>query len=367
MLLRLIKMEEVSVSDEEAFLFAMELACGSTVPMVLKSLLELGIIDNIAKAGPGTYLSSSQIVAQIPMIKNPHAPAMLERLLCLLASYNILLCKLHQLPDGKVEKHYALHPKAKYFVPNQDGVSVAAFFLMEQDKVLKDMWYHLTDSIKEGGLPFNNAYGMTAFEFHGLNPRFNKLFNKGLSDCSTIIMKKILETYDGFEGVGSVVDVGGGTGAVIDMIASKYPSIKCVNFDLPHVIKEAPSYAGVEHIGGDMFVSVPQGDTIFMKWTCHDWNDEQCLKLLKNCYDSLPEAGKVILAEGIIPDSPDSSLASRCEFQMDVTMLSHSPGGKERTEKEFQALAMEAGFQGFRVACCVLNTYVMEFLKSSRP
>lgn len=85
---------------------------------------------------------------------------------------------------------------------------------------------------------------MTSFEFHGTNPRFNTLFNKGMSDLSSIVMKKILETYTGFDGLRSVVDVGGGTGAVINMIVSKYPTIKGINFDLPHVIKEAPSYPG---------------------------------------------------------------------------------------------------------------------------
>ncbi|KAK7320258.1 hypothetical protein VNO77_29577 [Canavalia gladiata] len=357
--------QEVSaelVSDEEAFLFAMELAGSSAVPMVLKSALELGIIETIAKAGPRACLSPSHIVAQLPIIKNRDAPAMLDRLLRLLASYNILTCSI---PHGETESHYGLHPKAKYLVNNQDAVSVAAFFLMEQDKVLKDMWYHLTDSIKEGGFAFNNAYGMTVFEFHGRNPGINKLFNKGLSDCSSITTKKILETYNGFEGVGSVVDVGGGTGAIINMIASKDPTINCVNFDLPHVIKEAPSYPGVEHVGGDMFVSVPKADVIFMKWVCHDWNDEQCLKLLKNCYDSLPDSGKVILAEGILPETPNSNLASRCEHQMDVIMLCHSSGGRERTEKQYEALAKGAGFQGFRVACCVLNIYLMEFLKKA--
>lgn len=355
-------MEEVS--DEEAFLFAMGLSCASAVPMVLKSTLELGILETIAKAGPGAFLSASQIASQIPIIKNPQAPAMLDRMFSLLASFHILTCSLHHLPHGKVERHYALHPKAKYFVNNQHGVSLAPFFLMEQDKLLQHMWYHLTDSVKEGGLPFNNAFGMTAFEFHDINPRFNKLFNKGLSHCSSITMEKILDTYNGFEGVGSLVDVGGGIGAIVNMIASKYPMIKCLNFDLPHVIKEAPEYTGVKHIVGDMFVSVPKADAIFMKWVCHDWNDEQCLKLLKNCYDSLPDNGKVILVEGIIPDSPDSKLASKCEFQMDILMLCQTSGGKERTQKEYESLAKGSGFHAFRVASSVLNMHVMEFLKN---
>ncbi|XP_014504198.2 caffeic acid 3-O-methyltransferase [Vigna radiata var. radiata] len=354
--------EEV-VSDEEAFLFAMELAGGSALPMVLKSAIELGILETIAKAGPGAHLSPSEIAAQIPNIKNPNAPAMLDRMFRLLASYNILKLRF---PDGNMsERHYGLHPKAKYLVNNQDAVSVAAYFLMEHDKALKEMWYKLTESVEEGGFPFNKAYGMNVFEFHDANPRFNRLFNKGLSDCSSITMKKILEIYKGFEGVGSLVDVGGGTGAVISMIASKYSSMKCLNFDLPHVIKEAPPYAGVEHVGGDMFVSVPKADAIFMKWVCHDWNDEQCLKLLKNCYDSLPDTGKVILVEGLIPETPNSKLASKCEFQMDIVMLCHSPNGKERTKKEYEALAKGTGFHGFRIACCVFNTYVIEFLKKA--
>jgi hypothetical protein len=49
---------------------------------------------------------------------------------------------------------------------------------------------------------------------------------------------------------------------------------------------------------------------------------------------------------------------------MDVIMLCHSSGGKERTEKEFEALAKGAGFQGFKIASCALNMYVMEFLKN---
>ncbi|XP_070677064.1 caffeic acid 3-O-methyltransferase-like [Malus domestica] len=149
------------------------------------------------------------------------------------------------------------------------------------------------------------------------------------------------------------------------MIVSKYPSIKGINFDLPHVIEDAPQYPGVEHVGGDMFVSVPKGDAIFMKWICHDWSDEHCLKFLKNCYAALPDNGKVIVAECILPVAPDSSLATKGVVHIDEIMLAHNPGGKERTEKEFEALAKGSGFQGFRVVCSAFNTYAIEFLKKN--
>ena len=105
--------------------------------------------------------------------------------------------------------------------------------------------YHLKEAVLEGGIPFNMTHGMTSFEYFGKDPRLNKIFNNGMFSHSTITMKKFLENYKGFESLKSVVDVGGGIGASLNMIISKYPSIKGINFDLPHVIQDAPAYPGV--------------------------------------------------------------------------------------------------------------------------
>ncbi|KAL4383372.1 hypothetical protein GQ457_15G011860 [Hibiscus cannabinus] len=357
------QMTPTQVSDEEGNLFAMQLASASVLPMVLKSAIELGLLEIMAKAGPGASLSPKEVASKLPTT-NPDAPVMLDRILRLLTSYSILTCSLCNLPDGQVVRLYGLGPVCKFLTKNEDGVTLSALNLMNQDKVLMESWYYLKEAVLEGGIPFNKAYGMTAFEYHGTDPRFNKVFNRGMSDHSTITMKKILETYDGFEGIKTLVDVGGGVGATLSMIVSKYPTIKGINFDLPHVIEDAPSYPGVEHVGGDMFVSVPKGDAIFMKWICHDWSDEHCSKFLKKCYEALPDNGKVIVAECILPDYPDPSLATKLVVHIDCIMLAHNPGGKERTQKEFEALAKGAGFQGFQVKCSAFGTNIMEFLKN---
>ena len=104
--------------------------------------------------------------------------------------------------------------------------------------------HHLKDAVLEGGVAFDNAYGMHVFEYAGTNPRFNKVFNQAMNDHSTLFMKKILEKYNGFEGVESLVDVAGGNGASSKMIISKHPSIKAINFDLPHAIQQVTPYAG---------------------------------------------------------------------------------------------------------------------------
>ncbi|KAH7543716.1 hypothetical protein ACOSQ2_031944 [Xanthoceras sorbifolium] len=364
----LITPTQVSDHDHEEanYLFASQLASVSALPMVLKSAIELDLFEIIARAGPGAFMSPNEIVSQLPT-NNPDAPLMLDRILRLLASYSILTCSLRTLPadDGKFERLYGLAPVCKFLIKNEDGVSLSAVFLLNQDKILMDSWHHLKEALLEGGIPFNNAYGMSAFEYPGRDPRFNKIFNNGMSCNSTIAMKKILDIYKGFEGLDSIVDVGGGSGAILNMIISKYPSIKGINFDLPHVIEDAPSYPGVEHVGGDMFLSVPKGAAIFMKWICHDWNDDHCLKLLKNCYEALPENGKVIVCECILPVTPDSSVASKVVFHVDCFMMTLNPGGKERTEDEFKALAKGAGFQGFKLVCSAFNFYIMEFLKEA--
>ena len=86
---------------------------------------------------------------------------------------------------------------------------------------------------------------MSTFVYHWKDQRFANVFSNGMSSHSTIVMKKILEAYNGLEGLSSVVDVGGGIGASLHMIVvSKYPNIKGTNFDLPHVIENAAQFSG---------------------------------------------------------------------------------------------------------------------------
>ncbi|KAJ0978961.1 hypothetical protein J5N97_014435 [Dioscorea zingiberensis] len=144
---------------------------------------------------------------------------MLDRIFRLLASYSILSCSLSPATTAAMV--------LKYLTKNADGVSMAPLALMNQDKVLMDNRYYLKDVVLQGGILFNMAYGMTAFEYHGTDPRFNKVFNEGMKNHSVIIMKKILEEYCDFDHVKVLVDVG-----------------------------------GVEHVGGE-FESVPSGDAIF--------------------------------------------------------------------------------------------------------
>ncbi|XP_059634461.1 caffeic acid 3-O-methyltransferase-like [Cornus florida] len=353
--------KQLDGDEEEHCSYAMQLVNSASLPMVLNAAIELGLLEIIAKAGPGAHLSPIEISSQIPTT-NAEAPTMLDRILQFLASYSVLTCSVSDC-DGHPQRMYGLAPVAKYFVRNEDGASLGPLLALVQDKVFIDSWYELKSAVLEGGIPFNKVHGAHAFEYPGRDPRFNEVFNKAMKNQTTIVMKKILESYKGFELIRKLVDVGGGLGVSLNMITSKYPAIKGINFDLPHVIQHAASYPGIEHLGGDMFESVPEGDVIFMKWILHDWSDDDCLKLLKNCYKAVPDNGKVIVVEGILPVLPDTSSAVISMCELDVVMMTVNPGGKERTQQEFLTLATGAGFAGIRMDCFTCNFWVMEFYK----
>lgn len=71
----------------------------------------------------------------------------------------------------------------------------------------------------------------------------------------------------------------------------------------------------------------------------------------------------MILAECILPETPDSSLSTKQVVHVDCIMLAHNPGGKERTEKEFEALAKASGFKGIKVVCDAFGVHIIELLK----
>ncbi|KAJ7963407.1 Caffeic acid O-methyltransferase [Quillaja saponaria] len=230
-------------------------------------------------------------------------------------------------------------------------------------KVFMDSWYALKDAVLEGGIPFNKVNGMHAFGYTEKDPKFNQVFNKAMTSQTTLIMNGILEKYRGFENIKQLVDVGGGYGFTLNMIKFKYPNIKGINFDLPHVIKNAPLHPGIQNVEGDMFINVPKSDGILLKCILHDWSDDHCLEILKSCYSALPYEGKVIVIEIILPDVPETTAASRFIQQLDLIMMTQHVGGKERTKHEFESLALSAGFKGIRFECFACSFWVMEFYK----
>ncbi|KAK5794934.1 caffeic acid 3-O-methyltransferase-like isoform X1 [Gossypium arboreum] len=279
-------------------------------------------------------------------------------MLRLLACYGLVTGGTDNGEDG--ERVYGLTLAGKAFVNDENNGSLVAS-IMNKGKV--ELWLQFKDLVLEGGNRYEKVREMPFYQYTSLNPEHAKGFDTEMTNLSKITVKKILERYNGFQGGTTLVDVGGGYGVTLNMIISKYPSIKGINYDLPHVVQAAPSFPGIEHVGGDMFSIVPKADTIMMKEILHNWDDEHCLKLLKNCYEALEERGKVIVISFIMVEETEASNAAKFICQMDLNMAMLF-GAKERTAKQLKSMAMDAGFSSFQLKCLVFNVIaVMEFYK----
>ena len=88
---------------------------------------------------------------------------------------------------------------------------------------------------------------------------------------------------------------------------------------------------------------------ILLQWVLHDWSDEHCIKILKNCRKAISEKiGKVIIVD-IILEKDNNDLFDETRMVFDLLMMAHTSGGKERTELEWKKLLEEGGFPYYKI------------------
>jgi SAM-dependent methyltransferase len=163
---------------------------------------------------------------------------------------------------------------------------------------------------------------------------------------TTPAARAVAAAYD-FSRVGTIVDVGGGRGALAVEVLTVHPHLRGVVFDQPTVAagaREAIATAGLadrcDAVGGDFFAAVPNGgDVYILKFILHDWDDEQSMVILRACRRAIPNNGRLLVVELLIPPGNAPSFAKT----QDVNMLLNL-GGMERTEAEYRALYAAAGF-----------------------
>ncbi|KAI3515399.1 hypothetical protein L1887_14294 [Cichorium endivia] len=253
--------------------------------------------------------------------------------------------------EGERESVYSLNHCSKWLLSDADS-TLAPMVMIRTDPFILLPLHVLSRSIKEGVTAFKIIHGEEMFDFSLISSDFSNVFNQAMACTAKITINAIISSYkNGFLGSkGSVVDVGGGIGVAISEIVKAFPHLKGINFDLPHVISTAPSYDGVTHVAGDMFKAIPPAETIFMKWVLHDWSDDDCIKILKNCLKAIPkDTGKLIIAEVVQHPLEDDDPFDDTRLTYDLVMFSHFCDGRERTEFEWKKLLGEAGFSHYNI------------------
>ena len=210
------------------------------------------------------------------------------------------------------------------------------------------VWTGLPEGLATGHSQARAQLGMDFFDYLAANPKALEEFGETLKAHSAVANIGVLERYD-FSGIRTLVDVGAGYGPLTIAVLERYAEIRGVVFDLPEVIKAAPTQLPVKndsvarrltYAAGDMFEGVPPADAYVLKLIMHDWDDASCAKILANVCARLTGGGRVICVDNVMPPLGDvSDVPSKL---LDVNMMLLLPG-KERTRVEWEALYRGAG------------------------
>ncbi|MEL7241159.1 MAG: methyltransferase [Cyanobacteria bacterium J06573_2] len=259
---------------------------------------------------------------------------------------------------------FALTKTGEYLrsdVPN----SLRSISMMLGDKCSWQSWGEIIQVVKTGKTPFKSLYQVdNIFEYFKNNPESSKIFDDAMTNFTkNAIHTALLDTYD-FSGFSKVVDVAGGHGALIASILKINPQIKGVLFDLPNVVSGAYNLLEKEGVAnrceifsGDFFKSVPSGgDVYILSQIVHDWDDDSCTRFLKNIRNAISENGKLVVIDAVIPSSDEPHFNK----WLDLDLLVKFPGGRERTESEFNHIFKAAGFDITKIMSTASTISVIE-------
>jgi SAM-dependent methyltransferase len=308
-----------------------DLLSGHRVTAALGAAVNLGLIEALA-SGPST---TSEIAAEC----HTHA-ASTARLLNALVQLDICRPAL----GGR----YAL-------------TELGALLTMHADPPLRDWavfeasmlapaWLGIGDSIRSGKTAGELAHQTGGRYAHlDRDPALASLFDAAMTNMSRLVARDMLAAYD-FRSAGRILDVGGGSGALLVEILRACPTTTGTILDLARcepaagaAIRQADLTARAEFQAGDFFVDVPTGfDTLILKSVLHNWDDARCAMLLENCHGALGGSGRIVVVERLAERSPDDPHRRVATALSDLNML-RGPGGRERSESAYRALAANAG------------------------
>ncbi|MFJ6567687.1 methyltransferase [Streptomyces sp. NPDC091292] len=312
----------------------LQLVTAGWLAQAVSAAAELGLADALA-AGP-------RPVADIAAATGTHAPSV----------YRLLrACADIGLFDERDEQVFSLTELGEA-LRDDSPTSLRHFAIWTGLPAERHAWAGLADAVRTGRTAFADVLGTPVWDYMGDHPDVLTVFDKAMTEASRQIISPVVAAYD-FGAFSTVVDVGGGRGALLAAVLAANPATRGVLYDRPEVIASAgePLRAAgvadrVDLVGGDFFASVPEGgDAYVLSNIIHDWDDDLSRRILGNCRDALADGGRVLLVEAVLPDRPRPTPTVSL---MDLDMLVVA-GGRQRTAAEFDTLLGRSGLKLSRI------------------
>jgi len=224
-------------------------------------------------------------------------------------------------------------------------------------------WGEALHSVRTGEPAVDHIFGENLFDWYAKHLDESAVFDDAMTSLSMLEADAVAAGFD-FSGISTLADVGGGRGYLLATILKANPTMKGILFDLAHVVSGASPLLGKHGVearvrveGGSFLETAPAGaDAVIMKHILHDWNDDDSIRILRNCHRVLPKGGRVLVVEAVVSPPGQRGFAKL----LDLEMLVLTPRGRERTEREFAELFAKGGFRLTRVVPTMSPVAVVE-------
>jgi hypothetical protein len=300
---------------------------GHWVTQIISTAAELRVLDHVA-AGASTAPEVAVLAGS--------DPAATFRLMRACASVGLLR------PEGD---GFAVTPMGD-LLREDVPLSMRDAALVQGGYSTWHCWGRLTDAVREGRNQMTEALGMSQFEYFAQNPRDGEVFAAAMAGITALVVDEAVALID-TTGVDLAVDVGGANGTLVQALMLARPELHGAVLELPHAVAGArrqASEAGLTSrftaTEGDFFTEMPSADLYLLKWILHDWDDDACRTILRNCRAAARPGGRAVVIEVLLREvgTPDHGALQ------DINMLCVTEG-RERDLTEYDALFAATGWR----------------------
>jgi hypothetical protein len=299
----------------------LQLAAGYWVPRCLHAVANLGVADALEDT-PQTAAALADATGA--------DPEALNRVLRLLSAYGVF-----EYQNGLVA-----HSPASRLLRADHPQSMCSLARMLGLSAMWDAVGELEYSIRTGKPSADKVLPGGIWGYLAAHPDASRVFDDAMTAKAHGQIAGVLAAYD-FSSFGTIADIGGGRGHLLQAVLSIAPRASGVLFDQPHVTQQAAGIASdrLRLHPGDFFKDdLPTCDAYLLMEVIHDWDDEASMKILKALRRAAPEHAKVLLIEALLPDDPGPNWPKT----LDMIML--TIGGRQRTLAEYSDLLSRCGF-----------------------
>lgn len=287
---------------------------GGQTCQIVATAARLGIFDALVLED----LTCEQLANRLSL----SSPTLQRLLFALVALY---------LLEMKEQIFFSITPQGRYLTEDHED-SLKRLAVYKGSPIIWNAQGKMYEGFLSDTSPFELEFGSDLFT-HLCSHEENMAIFQDAMDCYTEQSSSVLlETYP-FNEYPKILDIGGGRGTFLKKLQAVHPTLEGATLDLPQALRGTKS--GILPIQGSFFDTIPSGyDAYILRNILHDWCDEKCITILRNIRPVLSKTTPLLIFEALVEPTTEKRLGKFA----DLTMFMMTPGGKERSLEEFEAL-----------------------------